>query len=386
MPRPFGFFVHHQGRGHARRCEEIIRHLDDRPITILCADRDIFGDFDDRIEFVKLPNAIGDPSATDALRAQMTPDVAQCVPLGSPALKANAELIVDFFRRRNPGLMFNDVSVEWALLARLCSVPSVKVRMHGDRDDASHIAAYQACVGMIAPFHPDLEQADYPDWARAKTFYSGGLCTSLQRVPDKADARRKLNLPTDRQIVVTLSGGGGSGANYASLTMAARALPDALWLTVGPVRREGHETEFPNLRQCGWVENVIDYIAAADVVVASPGDNTCHEIARVGRPFLCIPEWRYYDEQSAKGRALARLGVAHVQTTWPASNGQWKDAVNGALAADTAALKALHDPEAARKIAEHLIALDARLWEAAQCSAASTSPLLRHVPRAVTHG
>ncbi|WP_430449636.1 glycosyltransferase [Rhodophyticola sp.] len=362
MSRPFVFFVHHQGRGHARRCEEIIRHLDDRPITILSADRTIFGDFDERIFFVELPNAIGDPSATGALHNQQTPDVTQCVPLGSPALKANAEAIVGAFKRDNPGLMINDVSVEWALLARLCSVPSVKIRMHGDRSDASHTAAYQACVGMIAPFHADLEQPDYPDWARAKTFYSGGLCTSLDAVPEKAKARTKLGLPEDRQIILTLSGGGGSGANYASLTMAARALPDALWLTVGPVQLEGHETEFTNLRQCGWVENVLDYLAAADVVVASAGDNTCHEIARVGRPFLCIPEWRYYDEQVAKGRELARLGSAHVLSKWPASNRQWQNAIVATLELGTGQLIPLFDPKAANKIADHLIALDAHLW------------------------
>jgi len=362
MPRPFGFFVHHQGRGHARRCEDIIRHLDDRPITILSADRSIFGDFDERVEFIELPNAIGDPSATEALHQQQSPDAMQCVPLGSSALKANAELMVDFFSRANPGLMFNDVSVEWALLARLCSVPCVKVRMHGDRSDASHTAAYQACASLIAPYHSDLEQDDYPAWARRKTFYSGGLCTSLDDIPDRKEARRRLGLSQDQHIVLALSGGGGSGANYASLTMAARALPDTLWLTVGPVQLEGHETDFPNLRQIGWVNNVMDYIAAADVVVASAGDNTCHEIARAERPFLCIPEWRYYDEQVAKGRELARVDAAHVLAGWPASNSQWVDSITATKKVGTSKLKPLFDPDAARKIANHLVELDNTLW------------------------
>ena len=362
MPRPFGFFVHHQGYGHARRCEAIIAELDDRPITIVSADRSIFGRLDERVEFVELPNAIGDPSATGALHAQQTPDAMQCVPLGSPRLKANAQLIVDVFRRRSPGLMFNDVSVEWALLARLCSVPCVKVRMHGDRSDASHVAAYQACAAMVAPFAEALEQPDYPAWARAKTFYSGGLCTTTDPVPGRAEARKRLGMDPDRRSVLVLSGGGGTGALYASLTMAARALPDALWTAVGRVHREGHETEFANLRHLPWVDDVVDHIAAADIVVASAGDNTVHEIARVGRPFLCIPEWRYYDEQRAKGRELARLGAAHVLDGWPASNGQWREAIEGALAAGTRALEPLFDPDAAKRIADHLVALDRRLW------------------------
>ncbi|MDA8870477.1 glycosyl transferase [Rhizobiaceae bacterium] len=361
--RPFSFFVHHQGRGHAKRCEAIIAELDDRPVTILSADRSIFGSFDERVTFVELPNAIGDPSVTSALHQQQTPDAMQCVPMGSVALKRNAELIVESFRTMPPGLFFNDVSVEWALLARLCSVPTVKVRMHGDRSDASHVAAYQACAGMIAPYHRDMEQDDYPAWAAAKTFYSGGLCTTRDPIVSKADARDKLGLHPDREIVLVLSGAGGTGANLASLTMGARALPEAEWLAIGPVMREGHETEFANLRCLGWVDDVIAHLAAADVIVASAGDNTVHEIARVGRPYLCIPEWRYYDEQRVKADQLARLGAAHTLHGWPASNGQWQRAVTAAYALDVADLERLFDPDAAKNIARHLIELDASLWE-----------------------
>ena len=368
MSRPFAFFVHHQGRGHAKRCEAIIEHLDDRPIIIVSADRSIFDAFDERVEFVELPDAIGDPSATPALHAQQTPDAMQCVPMGSPRLKHNAQAIVDVLARRNPGLMFNDVSVEWALLARLCSVPAVKVRMHGDRNDASHVAAYQACAGMVAPFAEAIEQPDYPEWARRKTFYAGGLCTTRDPVPTREEARARLGMDPRRQSILTLSGGGGTGALFASLTMGARALPDALWTTIGPVHLEGHETEFHNLRRLGWVDNVLDHIAAADVVVASAGDNTVHEIARVGRPFLCIPEWRYYDEQRAKAGELARIGAAHVVETWPASNAQWQAAVAGALASGTATLRPLFEPDAARAIARHLVDLDRRLWTPAKAS------------------
>ncbi len=371
MPRPFGFFVHHQGRGHANRCTAIIERLDDRPITIATADRSTFGDMDDRVRFIDLPNAIGDPSATDALHGQQTPDAMQCVPMGSQALQENAGLLANFLTEQKPGLFFNDVSVEWAILSRLCSVPCVKVRMHGDRSDLSHTTAYQACAGLVAPYDAAMEQPDYPQWARDKTFYSGGLCTTVSPVPDKADARRRLGLDLERHTIVVLSGGGGTGANYASLTMAARALPEAQWLAVGSVHRQGHETEFPNLTDVGWVDNVLDYIAAADIVVASAGDNTVHEIARVGRPFLCIPEWRYYDEQVVKAAQLQRLGAAHTLPSWPASNAAWQNAVQTTLELGTDALTPLFDGNAAQGIADYLIELDRTLWTPDQ-SVAST--------------
>lgn len=366
MARPIGFFVHHQGRGHAARCSAIIDKLDDRPITILTADRGLFGPMDDRVSFIDLPNAIGDPSLTSALHGQQTPDAMQCVPLGSDALRENARMLSAWLTGSGAGLFINDVSVEWALLARLCSVPCVKIRMHGERDDPSHVAAYQASAGIIAPYAEMLEQPDYPDWAQRKTFYSGGLCTTTAPVPERAAARTKLGLDTGAQIIVALSGGGGGGANYASLTMAARALPEAMFLSIGQAYKEGHETEFHNLRDMGWVDNVVDYLAAADVIVASAGDNTVHEIARVKRPFLCIPEWRYYNEQVVKAAQLARLGAAHVLPTWPASNGAWRDAIGATLTTGTARLEPLFDGDAASKIARHLIDLDRRLWEPAE--------------------
>ena len=360
--RPFGFFVHHQGRGHAKRCEAILAHLDDRPITILSADRSIFGSLDDRVTFVELPNHIGDPSETPALFDQQTPEVMHCVPMGSARMRDNAALLVRHMSEDRPGLFFVDVSAEWAMLARFCSVPALSVRMHGERGDPGHLGAYQASVGMVAPYHESLEQADYPAWARRKTFYSGGLCTTTDPVPTKAAAREALGLDPDREIILTLSGGGGSGAPYAPLTVGARAVPDALWLTIGPLHREGHETDFANLVNCGWVNDPLSYIAAADVVIASAGDNTVHEIARVGRPYMCVPEWRYFDEQTCKGRELSRLGAAHVMATWPGSNEAWRRAIGNTRALEVEKLQPLFDDDAARKIADYMVDLDARLW------------------------
>lgn len=361
MRRAIGFFVHHQGRGHAKRCEAIVSHLGDRPITILSADPSLFGNLDDRVRMVELPNMIGDAPRTPALFEEATPDALHCVPLGSPLMRRNAGRIARFLDEEDPALFVVDVSAEWSVLSRLLSVPSVSMRLHGDRADIGHDAAYQSSVGILAPYDEALEQDDYPDWARRKTFYAG-LCTTTTPVPGKAEARAALGLPDDRKIILTVSGGGGTGAPWAPLTMAARALPDALWLAVGPIHREGHETEFANLQHLGWVPDVTNYLAAADVVVASAGDNTVHEIARVGRPYLCIPEWRYYNEQTCKGAALAAIDAAHVRPTWPGSLAQWRSAIAAAEAVDLSRQRALYQPDAARAIAEYLDGLADRLW------------------------
>ena len=361
--RPFGFFVHHQGRGHVERVKAIIERLDDRPLTVFSVAAEPFEALgDDRLTVVRLDDGIGAPSPTPALHDQVTPRALHCVPMGSAPLTSNAAAFARFFAEDRPGLFFVDVSAEWAVLARLCSVPAVSVRMHGDRADESHVAGYEASAGMVAPYDEALEQPDWPERFRARTFYSGGLCTARDPVPEREAARRALGLPLEREIIVTLSGGGGTGAHYASLTMGARARQDALWLALGPLHVEGHETDFPNLVRLGWVDRPMDYLAAADLVIASAGDNTVHEIARARRPFLCVPEWRYYDEQRVKGAQLARLGAAHVLDGWPASWRQWTEALEAARATGAERLAGLFDPDAARRIAEHLVELDARLW------------------------
>ena len=359
--QPLAFFVHHQGRGHAKRCEAILRHAR-RPAVVMCADPDLFTDLPAGTELVRLPNMIGAPSATPALHDQPNPASLHCVPLGVAEQREHMGVIAEVLRARNPALFFVDVSAEIAILARILSVPAVKVRMHGDRSDAGHEAAYEACVGLLAPYDEAIEQADYPARFRAKTFYSGGLCTTTDPVPEKAAARRTLGLPAERPTILVLAGGGGGGTPYAPRTMGCRAVPDADWHVIGPVAREGHETDFGNLTLHGWVDDPLAWIAAADTVIASAGDNTVHEIARVNRPFLCVPEWRYFGEQHEKARAMARAGAAHTLEVWPSSDAGWRAAIEGARGIDLDAQAALFDPKAGAKIASYLEETADRLW------------------------
>ena len=291
-----------------------------------------------------------------------------CVPMGADAMRRHMGLISKHLLYDDPGLFVIDVSAEIALLARIHSVPAVKIRMHGNRNDIGHLGAYDSCAGMLAPFDEAIEQEDYPAWARAKTHYTGGLCTTTDPVPAREAARARLGIEPDRELIVALTGGGGSGTPWAALTVGARAAPDAHWVALGPVHREGHETEFPNLRHLDWVDNVTDWLAAADLVIASAGDNTVHEIARVGRPFLCVPEWRYFDEQARKSEELARAGAAALRRTWPGDLEGWREALAEARALDLDRQRALFDENAAQSAADWLMGLADRLWDGADAS------------------
>ncbi|MGU3663522.1 glycosyltransferase [Methylobacterium sp. A49B] len=364
MKKPIAFFVHHQGRGHANRTMAVAAEFArDRTVSVLTADPRLFDGFGRDIEIVALPNMIGAAVPTARLYAEPTPQVMHCVPLGLDAMRRTMRAILDHLDERGIGLFVVDVSAEIALLARIASVPAVQIRMHGDRSDIGHVGAYEACVGMLAPFDERLEQDEYPASLRAKTFYSGGLCTSVDRVPERADARAKLGLDPQREIVVAVTGGGGSGTPYAPLTVAARAEPDALWLTLGPTHREGHETDFSNLRELGWVPSVTNYLAAADIVIASAGDNTVHEVARVGGRLIVMPEWRYFAEQTRKAEALVRLSAAVQAPIWPGDLQGWRDLLARARALDVTALRGLYAPDAAARAAGWLEGLTDTLWD-----------------------
>lgn len=372
MKKPISFFVHHQGHGHARRAMAIIRHFSpERPVSVMTADPTLFDGFERRIDLITLPDMIGAAVPSQALFDQPTPSVMHCVPMGVVEMRQTMRRILDHLDDIDAGLFVIDVSAELALLSRIASVPAVKVRMHGDRNDPGHLAAYEACVGMLAPFDVRLEQADYPEHFRQKTFYSGGLCTTAVQVPDRMEARQLLGLEPDREIVVALTGGGGAGTPYAPLTVAARAAPDTLFLTIGPLHLEGHETDFANLVNCGWVDNVVDYLAASDIVLASAGDNTVHEIAMLERPYIVAPEWRYFGEQTRKAERLAELGAAVNMPVWPGDFAGWREVLKQARALDVAKLSGLYADDAARRAAEWLEASVDRLW-------AEASPTAKH--------
>ena len=106
--------------------------------------------------------------------------------------------------------------------------------------------------------------------------------------------------------------------------------------------------------------------AAADLVIASTGNTTCQQILAAGRPWLAIPEWRYFDEQHRKAQALAAAGVATTRPHLPSSAEAWQRALAETLAGhDAAAQCALTEDRPATKAADWLESLADHLWRVA---------------------
>ncbi|MBB4617411.1 glycosyltransferase [Sphingomonas abaci] len=369
--RPFGYFVHHQGRGHAERCAAIARALPpSRPMTLFCARDDIFGALPDQVQIIRIPSLF-EPSGgeSDGMDWVPTPQTLHCAPLGWPGIRRAMATISAWFATADPALMICDVSAEIAQLARICSVPHVKVLQHGDRGDQGHSAAYDGAAGLLAPFHADLAQPEWNEAMRAKTCFAGGLGVDT-RVVEREVARQRIGVGADEELILVVSGGGGQGFAQAPLGVGARSRPAARWITIGTVQRDWHATEPANIEHRGWVDNAADHIAAADIVIASTGNTTCQQILAAGRPWLAVPEWRYFDEQHRKAEALAAAGVATVRPHLPSSAHGWAAALAETLAGHRpAAQRAMIDDQPADRVALWLETLAARLWTPCTLSA-----------------
>ncbi|MWV27108.1 hypothetical protein [Aurantiacibacter rhizosphaerae] len=364
MDGPVGYFVHHQGRGHAERAASIANALiDRRGVTLFCAKPEIFPDLDARIEVAQIPSLF-EPEGHEApaMASLGMPETVHCAPLGWPTITTAFAAIAQWFAKAEPALFVTDVSAELGQLARLCSVPHVAVLQHGERSDPGHMAAYDSAVGLLAPFAQDLEQSDRPAKLRNKTHYASGVGIDCAQPMDREAARERLGLDPQQELVLVIAGGGGEGSPSAPLTLGARAEPEVKWVTIGTVRTEWHETPPGNLEHKGWVDNPRDWIAAADRVVSSCGNTTVHMVLAAGKPWVVVPEWRYFDEQFCKAEVLDREGLAAVSRHWPSHAQAWDKLWTAARMIDAGRQRALIDAGSARNAAIWLDDLCQQLW------------------------
>ena len=364
MTQPFGYFVHHQGRGHAERCAAIAHALPaDRPLVLFCARNDIFPPLPPQAEIVVIPSLF-EPRGDEATGMDHlpTPPTLHCAPLGWPSIRRAMGVIAGWFDVANPALMICDVSAEIAQLARICSVPQVTVLQHGNRSDPGHQAAYDGAAGLLAPFHAALAQPEWSPSMRARICFAGGL--GVEQHPVERDAaRQRLGIMPDQEMILVMAGGGGNGFNQAALGVGARSRPAARWITIGPVAQDWHATEPANLEHRGWVSDAGSYVAAADMVIASTGNTTCQQILAAARPWLAVPEWRYFDEQHRKAEALAAAGAACVRPHLPSSAQAWQQTLAETLAShQPEAQRSMIDEAPARMAADWLERLSAGLW------------------------
>ncbi|GJD35231.1 glycosyltransferase [Methylobacterium aerolatum] len=338
MTGGIGWYVHHQGAGHLHRARAVAAHLA-RPCTVIgtLAGLDPGG-----LPALDLPDDRPlDPaegfSGRDGEAAR--PEAFHYAPLNHPGLRRRMALIAEWAERTNPSLLVVDVSVEVSLFARLLSLPTVVVRLAGDRTDTPHLEAFRSASRILAPFPASLEAPETPAWVRDKTFYAGFL---------GEDAAAPPQAGTDIAVVF---GRGGTGGDLPALAAAARAVPERQWQVYGPV--SGQAEMPPNLHVHGWVERIGPRVATAAILVGGGGDGLVAMASAQRQRFLCLPEPRGFGEQTVKAEALARLGAAVVRSDWPAA-AEWPAVIAAVLDLDPERIGGLHEPEALTRCAAFL--------------------------------
>lgn len=344
MTRPIGWYVHHQGAGHLHRARAVAAHLR-RPCTVIGT---LNGLDHEGLSVLDLPDdrpLHNDDGFSGRDGEADRPEAFHYAPLNHPGLRRRMARIAEWAEATDPALLVVDVSVEVALFARLLSVPTVVVRLAGDRTDRPHLEAFRSAAAVLAPFPEALEAPQTPDWVRAKTVYAGFLGDTA---PDRVSM--------DEDIAVVF-GRGGDGGNLPALAAAARAVPNRRWQVYGPI--SGHADVPPNLQLHGWVSDIAARVAPAALLVGGGGDGLVALASALGKPFICLPEPRAYGEQTGKAKALKRLDAAIVRDGWPPAE-EWPALVSDALALDAGAIAQLHEPEAVARCAAFLDALAER--------------------------
>jgi Glycosyltransferase family 28 C-terminal domain len=292
-----GYYVHHQGRGHLSRLEAIAVHLR-TPVVGLSSLPKPAGWQGDWVQLARDDDP--SPASSDDVTAL---GVLHWAPRHHLGLSTRMATLASWVAREHPAAVVVDVSVEVALLVRLCGTPVVVVALPGERTDRTHLAAYDLADALLAPWPAEAHARGWPASWTSKTWCVGGL--------SRFDSRRRppVQPRNGSPRVLLLWGAGGRDADVSSVDAARAATPGWIWTERSPGRPS------PDL----WAE-----LCAADVVVTHAGQNAVADVAAARAPAVVVAQHRPFGEQAATARALSRLGIADGHTSWPSAH-RWNE-------------------------------------------------------------
>lgn len=322
-----GWYAHHQGAGHVTRLQSVAAHLDE-PVWGLSSRPAPPGWTGPWTELARDDDPA--PGAGDDVTAG---GVLHWAPPHHPGLADRMSQLTSWCATHRPRLLVVDVSVEVALLARLCGVPTVVVALPGDRTDQVHRLAYDSASALLAPWPDAVHTAGWPEEWLAKLWCVGGISRFDGR---PAPAPRQL---TGRRRVLVLWGSGGRSTGANEVASAREAAPDWDWVERDPVTCPS-----PDL----WAD-----LAEADVVVTHAGQNAVAEVAAARRPAVVVAQPRPFDEQVATASAVDRMGISVGLTGWPAANA-WPGLLEQAAGLGGSGWSRWSDGHGAQRAARHM--------------------------------
>jgi UDP-N-acetylglucosamine:LPS N-acetylglucosamine transferase len=163
----------------------------------------------------------------------------------------------------------------------LCTdVTPHRLWVHGPAD--LYLVTSQAAAAAVRRYEPAAQIVVVPPPVRRQ----------FGHPPDQATARRALGV--DEAARCTLLMGGGWGLGPLAATAEALADRGVTVLAVAGRNRRLHQAledlarRRPEVVPFGFVDDVATLMAAADVVLTTPGATTCSEVRAVGRPLVLL--------------------------------------------------------------------------------------------------
>lgn len=296
------FYIHHHGAGHIMRCLAVADCMHDCNITFFGSNLQPYRHLiPGSIKCIDLPMDVVIDNDNYYTQTD-NPEGLHYAPLHVRGQRERTAILTAFFRDNYPLLLVVDVSAEVAMLARLCGIPAIIVRQHGNRTDPPHTLAYKNAYGLLAPY-PDSMQPQEEGWLSNKTFFAGGLSRYSTHSFDESVNNN----------VVIIAGSGGTSINSGLITHIATACPGWQFTVLGLIDISGVISP-DNVEYKGQVNKPVKYINNCTIVIGNAGHNTVMEVAALYKRFIVIPEERPFEEQEVKAKILHDSKLATVVT------------------------------------------------------------------------
>jgi len=292
-----GFYIHHHGSGHLMRAVTIALALKGFPICFLGSNLKPYHHLiPSEIECIHLPADLPNENETSVPGKPLT--FLHYAPIGISGIRERNFLITETFKNSYPMLLVADVSVEVTMLARLCSVPAIVIRQHGNRTDLPHLLAYESAELIIAPFSESMAPADQ-DWIIKKTFYAGGF-SKYTGISNQQ--------PEKPGHIAIILGQGGSSIDVKFVNWLADCCKNHTFHVIGQLKDSDPNSNENGLTNIHWHSHLDEPAAVLSyctVVIGNAGHNTVMEMADLNKRFICIPENRPFEEQQQKADFLS---------------------------------------------------------------------------------
>lgn len=345
-----GWYVHHQGLGHAMRFVAVAQRMRE-----LAPEVELVGLGSEPPKqwdgpWVNLPrDDVPYPKDAD----ERAGGALHWAPLMHRGMRQRSAITADWLVRSNCRLFVADVSVEMLVLARLCSVPTVVVAMRGRRDDRPHALGYDVSRAILAPW-PAETQEPLPNRWRDKLVMVG----SFSRFDSLIDDTSAIHSRPGVKNVLLILGHGGHEVSFDKLTEATATTPTWHWYVLGVSEKESGIENKKNLTLLGHVDDVWPILRNSDVIVGPCGAGTVSEVAAARKPFIALPQARPFDEQVAQARILQKHGLADVAWSWPEAS-TWPVLLESAMSRYGNRWRWYNDGKGSTRACEALLALTA---------------------------